>query len=208
MYLPILVTHVAGFILERRSIRVVGIISAVLICVGIWKGFSHIHSQSNMEQVAETGSEQYEFTLVHTLSDDTGAKSVSFRTDGGREVLIPDDETGRMDAQFVRRSAEEGKVIFVAYDLATGRCHFAVPFNEDYVGSIQMDPALQGGLKVFLVLRPSPLVLSPEDPRFELFRERLETAKSEGRRVWVGTFPGDSAILDVQIVPSGTTSNQ
>lgn len=144
-------------------------------------------------------TEVYEFTKVHTLIADPAKHIASFGTDAGKTCWIQDEGPGKLDIQFVRRAIVEGKVIFAAYDSATGQCHFAAPFNEDHVDSIEFVQGPQPGLKVRLALRPSFLFLLPTHPRFEELRKILGDAKEKDQLVWVGTFPGDSEILDVRL---------
>ena len=142
-------------------------------------------------------AEAYEFTKVNAFAEDPARHIVSFSTEAGKSISIQDEGPGKLDIQFVRRAVVEHKAIFVAYDPDTGFCHFAVPFNEDYVDSIEFVREPQPGLKVRLVRRPSFLFLLPTHPRFEALRKILENANEARQLVWVGTFPGDSEILDV-----------
>lgn len=147
-------------------------------------------------------TEVYEFTKVNAFAEDPIAHTVSFNTDNGKKCCIQDDGPGKLDIQFVRSAVVEGNVIFIAYDSATGLCHFAAPFNEDHVDSIEFVHEPQPSLKVRLVLRPSFLFLLSTHPRFEELRKFLNNAKQNDQLIWVGTFPGDSEILDVRLPPS------
>ncbi|MDD5036984.1 MAG: hypothetical protein PHE55_19835 [Methylococcaceae bacterium] len=144
-------------------------------------------------------NESYEFTKVNAFAEDPATHIVSFNTDTGKKCRIQDEGAGKLDIQFVRRAVVEGSVIFVAYDPDAGLCHFAAPFNEDHVDSIEFIQKPQPSLKVRLVLRPSFLFLLPTHPRFQELRKVLETARAKDQWVWVGTFPGDSEILDVRL---------
>ena len=142
-------------------------------------------------------SEVYEFTSVNAFAEDPARQIVSFSTEAGKNVSIQDEGPGKLDIQFVRRALVEHKVVFVAYDPDTGFSHFTVPFNEDYVDSIEFVGEPKPGLKVRLVRRPSFLYLLSTHPRFEVLRKILENANKTRQLVWVGTFPGDGEILDV-----------
>ena len=144
-------------------------------------------------------NEIYEFTKVHAYAENPTNHSVSFDTDNGKKILIQIDEPENSVVQFVRRAIAEDKVIFVAYDFATGLCRFAVPFTKDYVRSIEFKHKLPQVLEVTLLLRPSYLFLSTTHPRFRELQKILEDAKGKEQLVWVGTFPGDSNILDVRL---------
>ena len=143
--------------------------------------------------------EVYEFTKVNTLSADPVRHTVSFITDSGEKCWIQDEGLGKQNIQFVKRAVAEGKVIFVACDPTTGALNFAVPFNKDHINSLQLVQEPKPGLKVSLVLRPSFLFLAQSNPRFEQLQKILYNAKERNQIVWVGTFPGDSEILDVRL---------
>ncbi len=144
-------------------------------------------------------NEIYEFTKVNAFAEDPGRHIVSFNTDTGKKILIKNEELENPDIQFVRRAVVEGKVIFIAYNSATGLCRFAVPFTKDYVRSIEVKHELPQILEVTLLLRPSFLYLLSTHPRFHELRKILENAKGKEQLVWVGTFPGDGKILDVRL---------
>jgi hypothetical protein len=144
-------------------------------------------------------TEIYEFTKVNDLSEDPTRHIVSFNTDAGRKCWMQDEGLGKLNIKFVRRAAGEGKVIFVACDSTTGSIKFAASFNKDHIHSIQFVQEPKPRLKVSLVLRPSFLFLLPANPRFEELRKLLNNAKEKDQMVWVGTFPGDSEILDVRL---------
>ena len=142
-------------------------------------------------------TDNYEFSRVNALSEDPSRHIVAFLTDTGRKCWMPDEGLGKVNIQFVRRTAVEGSVIFIAYDSASGLLNFAAPFNKDYIGSIQSVQEPKPGLKVRLVLRPSFLFLLPAHPCFEKLSKILYDAWEKDQLVWVGTFPGDSEILDI-----------
>ena len=54
------------------------------------------------------------------------------------------------------------------------------------------------GLMIQVVPRPAPLFLSNTNPRFDELRSIIENAEKNNQMLWVGTFPGDDDILDVQ----------
>lgn len=144
-------------------------------------------------------TESYEFTKVGALSEDPANHVFSFITDTGRKCWIRDEGIGKVTIKFVRRAAGEGKVVFVAYDSTSDFVKFAAPFSKDRVRSIQVVYEPTPCLKVCLVLRPSFLFLQQTHPRFEALRKILYDAKEKEQTVWVGTFPGDSEILDVRL---------
>ncbi|TGO01924.1 hypothetical protein PN36_34345 [Candidatus Thiomargarita nelsonii] len=149
----------------------------------------------------EKMNEIYEFTKVNTFFEDHDKHIVSFNTDTGRTISIQKEELENPDIQFVRRAIVEDKVIFVAYNSITGLCRFAVPFTEDYVDTIEVKHETPKILEVSLVLRPSFLYLLFTHPRFHNLRNIIENAKEKEQLVWVGTFPGDSKILDIRLAP-------
>ncbi len=144
-------------------------------------------------------TDNYEFSRVNALSEDTSRHIVAFLTDAGRKCWMPDEGLGKLNIRFIRRAAGEGSVLFVAYDSASGLLNFAAPFNKDYISSIQSVQEPKPGLKVCLLRRPSFLYLLSTHPCFEKLCKFLYEAKEKDRMVWVGTFPGDSEILDVRL---------
>jgi hypothetical protein len=144
-------------------------------------------------------TESYEFSMVNALSEDPCKHIVAFHTDTGRKCRMLDEGLGKLNTRFVRRAAGEGNVIFVAYDPASGLINFATPFNKDYLSFIEVVKEPKPGLNVCLILWPSPLFLPATHPRFEQLSKILYDARENDQVVWVGTFPGDSEILDVRL---------
>lgn len=147
----------------------------------------------------EKMNEIYEFTKAHAYAENSSSHSLSFTSDSGKKILIQLQESEIPFVEFVRRAVAENKEMFVAYDSATGLCRFAAPFTKDYVQSVETKPDLPQVLKVTLLLRPSYLFLSTNHPRFNELLKLLEAAKGKEQLVWVGTFPGDSKILDIRL---------
>ncbi len=141
----------------------------------------------------------YEFSRVNALSEDPSSHIVAFLTDTGTKCWMKDEGLGKLDIRIVRRAAGEGSVIFVAYDTNSGLINFASPFNKDHISSIEFIQEPKPGLKVRLVLRPSFLFLRPTHPQFDKLRKILYETKEKDQMVWVGTFPGDSEILDIRL---------
>ena len=146
--------------------------------------------------------EVYEFTKVNAFFEDHEKDIVSFNTDTGKNISLQKKEQNSQDTQFVRRAVAEDKIIFIGYNFVTGSCSFASPFTEDYVRTIEVKHETPKILEVSLVLRPSFLYLLFTHPIFHDLRKILEHAKAKEQLVWVGTFPGDTEILDVRLAPS------
>jgi hypothetical protein len=145
----------------------------------------------------EEMKETYEFTAVNAFAEDTAGRVVSFDTDAGKRVRIKYEEPGSPVIRFLRRAVADRKAVFVAYDSVTGLCRYAVPFIEDRVLSVEAGRESPSVLEVVLLRRPSSLFLSSTNPRFPELRTILENVKGKDQMVWIGTFPGDSNILDV-----------
>lgn len=142
-------------------------------------------------------TEVYEFTNVNALAEDPGKHTSSFLTDTGKKIWIQDKGAGKLDIEFVR--AREGRKIFVAYDSASGLCHFATAIDKGYVDSIELNHTPQTGLKVSIIPHPSYYFLPSTHPRFEQLRKILMDNQGKDQLVWVGTFPGADKIIDIRL---------
>lgn len=141
----------------------------------------------------------YEFTKVNDLTENPDSGFIaSFKTDTGEKVWIEytEPENINTDINFLRRATKEKKVVFVAYKPMTHISRFVTPFTKDYVDSFDYNQSTT--IMISMVLRPSPFFLLSTHPHFQELRALLEIAKKENRLIWIGTFPGDSEILDVR----------
>ncbi len=148
-------------------------------------------------------NEVYEFTKINVLSEDKDKNITSFKTDTGKKISIQKNKISPSELQFIHRALAEDKVIFLAYDSQTGLCNFAVPFTEDYVDTVELIES--NSLKTFeisLILRPAFLYLSLDHPNLNKLQKILNKAKKDNALVWVGTFSGDSDILDIRLAPA------
>lgn len=145
-------------------------------------------------------TEVYEFTKINAFTENPVDGTVSLTTDAGKKCSIKDEGPGKVDIRFIHRAlTENNKLIFIAYESETGQCRFAAPFNRDHVRSIELVREPQSGLQITLVLRPSFLFLSSDHPRFGELKKLIESAQKQNQLIWVGTFPGDSKILDARL---------
>jgi hypothetical protein len=141
----------------------------------------------------------FEFTKIRSLVEDPTLHRITFQTDAGRHCWIGDVGANKLDQSLARKAAASDQVVFVAFDSKTGACMYVTHFNRDHVKEITFVKGPEAGLEVTLALRQSILLLPSSDPRFSELSERLERAKKQQELVWIGTYPGDSKIKDVQI---------
>ncbi|MDD5463714.1 MAG: hypothetical protein PHP62_01090 [Candidatus Moranbacteria bacterium] len=141
----------------------------------------------------------YAFTKVINIIENVQENVVSFEIDNEKKCWIRNEELGKLSIQFIRRAVEEDRAIFVSYDAATGLVDFATHINKVYVETMEFIQQPKTGLKIQVVPRPAPLFLVKTNPRFDELRSVIENAKKNNQMLWVGTFPGDNDILDVQI---------
>jgi hypothetical protein len=143
--------------------------------------------------------DSFEFTKIHSVAEDPIRHRTTFQTDSGRNCWLSEAGAGKLDRALVRKAAATDQVVFVAFDSKTGACMYVTHFNRDHVKDITVVKGPEAGLEVTLVLRQSILLLPSSHPRFSELSELLERARKQQELVWIGTYPGDSKIKDVQI---------